>query len=216
MRLDPELLRVEFIGATVRHDPHDLPRGDIAAFFSTVSDRYGFDRLELLAEGGASLSGEGGAELILRGDQTTSCSVTGLGYREGRERVGDALSEALELFGTDEVSIEDLTLVASWDLDGPGAAKQLLADGLLSSGGSQLLDEGEASVGIKVWRRLGGGSLECLIEPMHAEPSKLYLRLVYAEQEPVGDVPAILERADEMREFLHGPLTEFVCERAPS
>jgi hypothetical protein len=216
MRLDPELLRVEFIGATVRHAPRDLPRDEIATFFSTVSDRYGFDRLELLPEGGASMSGEAGAELVLRGDQTTSCTVTGLGYREGRERVGDALSEALELFGGEEVSIEDLTLVATWDLEGAGAAKRLLADGLLSSSGSELLEEGDASVGIRVWRRLWSGTLECSIEPMHAEPSRLYVRLVYAEHEPVTEVGTILERADEVREFLHGPLTEFVCERAPS
>ncbi len=216
MRLDPELLRVEFVGVTVRHDAHELARDEVAAFFSAISDRYGFDRLELLGEGGVSMSGDGGAELVLRGDQTTSCSVTGLGYLEGRERVGDALAEALERFGTNEISIEDLTLVATWDLDGPDAARRLLADGLLSAGGTELLEDGDASVGIRVWRRLGAGTLECSIEPVHAEPSKLYVRLVYAEPEPVADVAGLLERADEVREFLHGPLTEFVCDRAPS
>ena len=41
MSPDPALLRIEFLGLTVRHDDVEMPREDLAAFFADVSDRYG-------------------------------------------------------------------------------------------------------------------------------------------------------------------------------
>ena len=87
MTPDPELLRVEFLGLTARHDPVDMPREDLALFFASISDRYGLARLEYHSDGGATFPDQDGAEFVLRHSQTASCAVTGLGYREGLERV---------------------------------------------------------------------------------------------------------------------------------
>jgi hypothetical protein len=216
VRPDPELLRVEFVGATLTHDPRALGRDVIAGFFSDVSERYGFERLELLPEGGAGLAGESGAELILRPDQVTSCSVTGLGYHEGRERVAGAMSEALERFGPDDLAIDDVTLVATWECGDEDEVRRILAAGLAGDGqeAGGLFDHDEASMGLRVWRPFGPGSLECAIEPVHAEPWRLYVRLVYAQRDPVADVGAVTDRLDAVREFLLGPVADFVLARA--
>jgi len=213
---DPELLRVEFVGATLTHEPRDLPRGLLASFFSDVSDRYGFERLELLPEGGAGLAGESGAELILRPDQVTSCSVTALGYHEGLERVAGALAEALDRFGPDDLAIDDVTLVATWECGEEEEVRRILAAGLAGDGqeAGGLLDHDEASIGLRVWRPLGSGSLECAIEPVHAEPWRLYVRLVYAQRDPVTEAGSVSERLDAVRAFLLGPVTDFVLARA--
>ncbi|MBY0395689.1 MAG: hypothetical protein K2X91_04355, partial [Thermoleophilia bacterium] len=57
---NPELLRVEFLGITVRHEEIELPRDDLALFFSEVSDRYGLSRMEYHSDAGATFSGADG------------------------------------------------------------------------------------------------------------------------------------------------------------
>lgn len=217
MNPDPELLRAEFLGMTVRHGPLELEREQVAVFFSEVGERYGFERLEIRPEGGASLSGDEGAELVLRPEQTTSCAVTRLGYREGVERVTGVLSDALDRFGAGLLTVEDMTLVASWDCgDAPDSARRVVGDGVLGidEERAELLGGEDLSMGLRIWRELGAGSIECALEPMHADPDRLYLRLVYAQVDPVLDAAALRERADAMNEYLHGPLSAFVRARA--
>ena len=132
MTPDPELLRAEFIGLTVRHGPLDLERERIAVLFSDVGPRYGFDRLEMAAEGGAGMSGEEGAELVLRPEQTTSCAVTRLGYHEGIDRVTGALADALECFEAGLLSVEDITLKVTYgSVDGDELDFTVIRDGEL-------------------------------------------------------------------------------------
>lgn len=217
MTPDPELLRAEFLGVTVRHGALELERDRVALFFSEVGSRYGFERLEVRAEGGASMSGEEGAELVLRPEQTTSCAVTRLGYREGVERVTGALAEALERFGAGLLSVEDMTLVASWDCGAqPDAARRLVSDGVLGidEERAELLGGDDLSMGLRIWREMGVGSIECALEPMHADPDRLYIRLVYAQDDPVLEAAGLRELCDAMNDFLHGPLSMFVRARA--
>ena len=56
MSPDPALLRIEFLGLTVRHDDVEMPREDLASFFADVSDRYGLNRFEYHSDAGATLS----------------------------------------------------------------------------------------------------------------------------------------------------------------
>lgn len=217
MTPDPELLRAEFIGLTVRHGPLDLERERIAVLFSDVGPRYGFDRLEMAAEGGAGMSGEEGAELVLRPEQTTSCAVTRLGYHEGIDRVTGALADALECFEAGLLSVEDITLVASWDCGGaPESARRIVADGVLGidEERAELLGGEDLSMGLRLWRELGLGSVECALEPMHSDPERLYIRLVYSQPDPVIEAGSLRECADAMNDFLHGPLSAFVRARA--
>ena len=65
-RLDPELLRTEFLGLSVRYDEIDLPREGLALFFAHECGHYGLTRFEYLSEGGAAFSGGEGAEFALR------------------------------------------------------------------------------------------------------------------------------------------------------
>ena len=77
MTLNPDLLRIEFLGVTLRHEEVDLPREDLAIFFASVADRYGLSRLEFHPDSGATFSGPDGAECALRPGQIASCGVTG-------------------------------------------------------------------------------------------------------------------------------------------
>ena len=70
MTLNPDLLRIEFLGVTLRHDEVDLPREDLAIFFASVGDRYGLSRLEFHPDAGATFSGPDGAECALRPTQS--------------------------------------------------------------------------------------------------------------------------------------------------
>lgn len=216
MSLNPDQLRAEFLGLTVRHDEISLPREDLALFFSTVSDRYGLNRFEYHPDGGATFSGPDGAEFALRATQTASCSITGLGYREGVARVGGLLVEAAERYGIGPMWIDDVTLVAVWDCELEETAREVLADGVLRVEDErlELLGGDEVAFGLRLWRRSGDASVECVLEPMHAEPSKLYLRLVHAQAEPVADAGGLVEAADALYEFLNGPLRSFVLARA--
>jgi hypothetical protein len=213
--LNPDLLRTEFLGLTVRHDEVDLPREDLAAFFASVSDRYGLSRMEYHSDPGATFSGPDGAEFVLRPGQMASCGVTALGYREGLERVVGLAGEAVERYGVGELWVEDITLVAAWDVEDPAAARRLLVDSVLQIGEDRLdlLEGDEVSLGLRIWRRRGDASLECAIEPMHSEPSKVYLRLVETLTEPLDDVAALREEVDAVHDVLVGPLRAFMMAR---
>lgn len=216
MSLNPDLLRIEFLGVTLRHDEVDLPREDLAIFFASMGDRYGLTRLEFHADAGATFSGPDGAECVLRPAQIASCGVTAMGYREGLERVAGVVGEAVERYGIGELWIEDITLVAVWDAEDPEAARELLVDDILQMDEDRLglLEGDEVSMGLRIWRRSGESSLECAVEPMHAEPSKVYLRLVQTQGEVIADTAALRDACDGVRDFLAGPLTAFLTARA--
>lgn len=216
MTPNPDLLRIEFLGLTVRHDEVPLPREDLAVFFASVSDRYGLSRLEYHSDPGATFSGADGAEFVLRPTQMASCGVTGLGYREGLERVVGLVGEAVDRYGVGDLWVEDITLVAVWDVEDPDAARSLLVENVLQIDEDRLdLLEGEdVTLGLRIWRRTGESSLECAIEPMHAEPSKVYIRLVQTLGDVVPDPAALREAADAVHDFLVGPLRAFMMARA--
>lgn len=216
MSLNPDLLRIEFLGVTLRHDEVDLPREDLAIFFASVGERYGLSRLEFNADAGATFSGPDGAECSLRPTQITSCGVTGMGYREGLERVVGLVGEAAERYGLGELWIEDLTLVAIWDAGDPEAARGLLVNDVLRMEDDRLdlLEGDDVSLGLRIWRRAGESSLEVAVEPMHAEPSKVYLRLVQTQGEVLADAAALAEATDAVHDYLTGPLTAFMMARA--
>jgi hypothetical protein len=212
---NPDLLRIEFLGLTVRHDEVALPREDLAIFFASVSDRYGLSRLEYHSDPGATFSGSDGAEFVLRPSQMASCGVTGLGYREGLERVVGLVGEAVERYGIGEMWVEDITLVAVWDVEDPEAARSLLVEDVLQIDDDrlELLEGEEVTLGLRIWRRAGESSLECAIEPMHAEPSKVYIRLVQTLGDVTSDAAALREAADAVHDFLVGPLRAFMMAR---
>ena len=216
MSPNPDLLRIEFLGLTIRHEEVDLPREELAALFAAVSDRYGLSRLEFHSDAGATFSGPEGAEFVLRPSQTASCGVTGMGYREGVERVIGLVDEALERFGIDEVWIEDVTVVAVWDVEEPEAARRLLTDEVLGVDEDRLalLGGDDVALGLRIWRRSGDASLECAVEPVHSEPSKVYIRLVQTGGDALTDAAGLREAADGVVDFLTGPLAEFMTARA--
>jgi hypothetical protein len=218
MSLNPDLLRVEFLGLTVRHDPADMPRDDLALFFASISDRYGLARLEYHSDGGATYSGNDGAEFVLRPSQTASCAVTGLGYREGLERVVGLVEEAVERYEIGQLWIEDVTLVAVWDLEDADVVRELLAGSLLQidSDRLELLGGDDVAVGLRIWRQAGDAAMECAVEPMHSEPSKVYIRLVHTQGDELAEANALREVADGVYAFLLGPLTSFIMARARS
>ncbi len=216
MSLNPDLLRIEFLGVTLRHEEVDLPREDLAIFFASVGDRYGLSRLEFHSEAGATFSGPDGAECALRPTQIASCGVTGMGYREGLERVVGLVGEAAERYGIGELWIEDVTLVAIWDAGDPEAARGLLVNDVLRMEDDRLdlLEGDDVSLGLRIWRRAGESSLEVAVEPMHAEPSKVYLRLVQTQGEVLADAAALKDATDAVHDYLTGPLAAFMMARA--
>lgn len=212
-----ELLRVEFLGVTVRHEEVPLERADLALHFADIGERHGLTRMDYHDAGaaGATLSGPDGAELALRPGQIGACGVTSLGYREGLERVVGAVAESVERFGVGRMWAEDITLVAVWDLEDPDTARALLTDDILRVDDERLemLGGDDVSLGLRIWKRSGESSLECAIEPMHAEPAKLYLRLMLTDGEPLADIAALTELVDGVHEYLTGPLRSFVLAR---
>lgn len=216
MSLNPDLLRIEFLGVTLRHEEVDLPREDLAIFFASVGDRYGLSRLEFHPEAGATFSGPDGAECALRPTQIASCGVTGMGYREGLERVVGIVGEAAERYGIGELWIEDVTLVAIWDAGDPEAARGLLVNDVLRMEDDrlELLEGDDVSLGLRIWRRAGESSIEVAVEPMHAEPSKVYLRLVQTQGEVLADAAALKDATDAVHDYLTGPLAAFMMARA--
>ena len=123
-----------------------------------------------------------------------------MGYREGRERIVGLIDEATERYGIGDTWVEDITLVAVWDVGDPDAARELLVDNVLrlDEDRLELLEGDEVTLGLRIWRRAGEASLECAIEPMHSEPSKVYIRLVQTggEADPRRDGAA---RGDRRR-----------------
>lgn len=211
-----DLLRIEFLGVTLRHDEVELPREDLAAFFAAVADRYGLSRMEFHSDAGATFSGADGAECVLRPSQIASCGVTGMGYREGLERVVGLVAEATERYGLGELWVDDITLVAVWDVEDAEAARALLVDDMLriEPDRLELLEGDEVTLGLRIWRRAGESSLEVAVEPMHAEPTKVYLRLLHTQPGVLPDVAALRETADSVYDFLVGPLASFVTARS--
>lgn len=212
MTPNPELLRTEFLGVTVRYDEVELPREDVAIFFADTSNRYGLNRFEYHADGGATFSGPEGAEFVVRPAHGASCGVTRLGIQEGLERVTGLMGEAAERYRIGQMWIEDVTLVAIWDCESEEAARRLLAEDIMRFDEERvsLLGDEDLAVGLRIWRRLGDGTLDCSLEPMHADPTKLYLRLAYGQPDPVPDVPAVTGLVHLVHDFLQGPLRSFV------
>lgn len=220
MSPDPELLRAEFLGITVRHEETVRDREAAALLLARFGTAYDLNRLEFGDEG-ATLSGPSGSELVLRSTQTAAAGVTNLGFHEGLERVQGLLEEGLAHVGADRLWIEDLTLIAVWDTEDPEGARRYLTDEVLGLDAErrELLggdddEEEAASHGLRVWRRLGEGALDIAVEPMHTDPSRMYLRLVYAQDEPVYDLQEVAARAEAVDAYLHGPLASFIQARA--
>ncbi len=215
MTPNPDLLRIEFLGITAHHDEVDMPREDLALFFAGLSGPYALTRLEYHSDAGATFSGPDGAECVLRPGQIASCGVTSLGYREGLGRVAGLLSEAVDRYGIGQLWVDDITRVAVWDVEDSESARELLVGSMLQVDEERLdlLGGEHVSLGLRIWRRAGDSALEVAIEPMHSEPSKVYIRLVQSQSEPM-DAASVAEAADSVHDFLQGPLKSFVLARA--
>ncbi len=215
MTPNPDLLRIEFLGITAHHDEVEMPREDLALFFAGLSGPYALTRLEYHSDAGATFSGPDGAECVLRPGQIASCGVTSLGYREGLGRVAGLLSEAVDRYGIGQLWVDDITLVAVWDVEDSESARELLVGSMLQVDEERLdlLGGEHVSLGLRIWRRAGDSALEVAIEPMHSEPSKVYIRLVQSQSEPM-DAASVAEAADSVHDFLQGPLKSFVLARA--
>ena len=127
------------------------------------------------------------------------------------------MGEAVERYGIGEMWVEDITIVAVWDVGDEEAARALLVENVLQIDEDRLdlLQADEVSLGLRIWRRRGETSLECAVEPMHSEPSKVYIRLVAdVSRTTLADVAALREAADAVHEFLLGPLAAFMMARA--
>lgn len=211
--MNPDLLRSEFLGVTVRFDDVDLPRDDLAAFFSLVSASYDLPRFEFHPEGGATFSSSEGSEFVIKPEHAACGGVTRLGFSEGLERVEGLLGEAIERYGIGPMWLDDVTLVATWDLEDEDAGRRLLIDDVLRFSDDRLshFEGGEdLSLGLRVWRSLGEGTVDCSIEPMHADHSRIYLRLVYSQRDQMPDLGTLLRAVEDVNEFLHGPVKSFV------
>ena len=217
MTPDPELLRTEFLGVTVRFEDVPLDREDLALFFARAGGRYELHRFEYHPEGGVTMAGADGTEFILRPGQISSCGVTRLGLGEGSQRVVGLLAEAADRYGVGPMWVDDATVVAAWDLQDEDAARTLLLDDVARLDEERLAPLGPAadlSVGLRVWRSLGDGSLDLSLEPMHADTSKVYIRLAFSQPDPVADTAALSAVVDRLAEYLQGPVTEFVVSLA--
>jgi hypothetical protein len=210
--MNPDLLRAEFLGVTVRFDDVELPRDDLASFFSLVSSSYDLPRFEYHAEGGATFSSAEGSEFVIKPGHAACGGVTRLGFHEGLERVEGLVGEAVERYGIGPMWLDDVTLVATWDLEDEDAGKRLLIDDVLRFDEERLalFDGEDLSLGLRVWRSLGEGTVDCSIEPMHADHSRIYLRLVYSQRDQTIDLQSLLAAVEEVNQFLHGPVKSFV------
>lgn len=210
--MNAELLRSEFLGVTVRFDDVDLPRDDLATFFASVSGSYDLPRFEYHLEGGATFSSPEGSEFVLKPGHAACGGVTNLGFAQGLERVEGLLGEAIERYAIGSMWIDDVTLVATWDLEGEDAGRRLLIEDVLRFDDDRmaLLDGDDLSLGLRVWRALGDGTVDCSIEPMHADHSRIYLRLVYSQREISMDLPGLLAAVEDVNDFLHGQIKSFV------
>jgi hypothetical protein len=121
----------------------------------------------------------------------------------------------VERYGIGPLWVDDVTLVAVWDVEDAETARELLVGSMLQVDEERLdmLGGEDVSLGLRIWRRAGDSTLEVAIEPMHAEPSKVYIRLVQSQSEPM-DAASVVEAADAVHDFLQGPLKSFVLARA--
>ena len=200
----------------VRYDDVELDREDLALFFAREATHYDLTRMEFLPEGGAHLSGAESAEFALRPGGATCGGTIRLGVGEGVERVAGLLGEAVRRYGIGPLWIDDITLVASWDCGAEDAARKLISEDVVRVDETRLstIADEETSIGLRLWRRLGDGSLDVSIEPMHADTAKLYLRLAYSQQDPVAEMAELTSAVDSVSDFLRGPLRSFVLEVA--
>ncbi len=210
--MNSELLRSEFLGVTVRFDDVEMPREDLATFFSLVSNSYDLPRFEYHAEGGATFSSHEGSEFVIKPSHAACGGVTNLGFAQGLERVDGLMREAIERYGIGPLWLDDVTLVATWDLEEEDAGRRLLIEDVLRFDDDRmaLFDGDDLSLGLRVWRSLGEGTVDCSIEPMHADHSRIYLRLVYSQRDITLDLPALLAAVEDVNTFLHGPVKSFV------
>lgn len=210
--MNSELLRSEFLGVTVRFDDVEMPRDDLASFFSLVSASYDLPRFEYHAEGGATFSSHEGSEFVIKPSHAACGGVTNLGFTQGLERVDGLMGEAIERYGIGPLWLDDVTLVATWDLEEEDAGRRLLIEDVLRFDDDRmaLFDGEDLSLGLRVWRSLGEGTVDCSIEPMHADHSRIYLRLVYSQRDITLDLPALLAAVGDVNTFLHGPVKSFV------
>ncbi|HJZ61832.1 MAG TPA: hypothetical protein VKD47_06740 [Miltoncostaeaceae bacterium] len=214
--MNPDLLRTEFLGVTVRYDDVELPREDLAAFFASVSDSYGLPRFEYHDDGGATLSSTEGSELVIRPGHAACGGVTRLGFAEGLERLDGLLGEAISRYGIGPMWLDDVTLVATWDLEDEEAGRRLLMEDVLRFDEERLapLEGEDLSLGLRIWRGLGDGTVDCSLEPMHADPSRIYIRLVYSQREQTADLGQVLGAVEAVHGFLQGPVKSFVLSLA--
>ena len=210
--MNSELLRSEFLGVTVRFDDVEMARDDLASFFALVSSSYDLPRFEYHHEGGATFSNHEGSEFVIKPNHAACGGVTNLGFAQGLERVDGLLGEAIERYGIGPLWLDDVTLVATWDLEDEDAGRRLLIEDVLRFDDERmsLLDGEDLSLGLRVWRSLGEGTVDCSIEPMHADHSRIYLRLVYSQRDIAMDLPGLLAAVEEVNGFLHGPIKSFV------
>ena len=210
--MNAELLRSEFLGVTVRFDDVDLPREDLAAFFSAVSGSYDLPRFEYHTDGGATFSSPEGSEFVIKPGHMACGGVTHLGFSQGLDRVNGLVGDAIERYGIGPMWLDDVTLVATWDLEDEDAGRRLLIEDVLRFDDDRmsLLDGEDLSLGLRVWRTLGEGTVDCSIEPMHADHSRIYLRLVYSQRDITVDLATLLSAVEDVNEFLHGPIKSFV------
>ena len=210
--MNSELLRSEFLGVTVRFDDVEMPREDLASFFSLVSSSYDLPRFEYHPEGGATFSNQEGSEFVIKPNHAACGGVTQLGFAQGLERVDGLLGEAIERYAIGPLWLDDVTLVATWDLEEEDAGRRLLIEDVLRFDDERmaLFDGDDLSLGLRVWRSLGEGTVDCSIEPMHADHSRIYLRLVYSQRDITLDLAALLAAVEDVNTFLHGPVKSFV------
>ena len=197
---------------TVRFDDVEMRRDDLASFFSLVSASYDLPRFEYHAEGGATFSSHEGSEFVIKPNHAACGGVTNLGFAQGLERVDGLLGEAIERYGIGPLWLDDVTLVATWDLEEEDAGRRLLIEDVLRFDDDRmaLFDGDDLSLGLRVWRSLGEGTVDCSIEPMHADHSRIYLRLVYSQRDITLNLPALLAAVEDVNTFLHGPVKSFV------
>ena len=217
MSLNPDLLRVEFLGLTVRHDPVDMPRDDLALFFSAISERYGLSRLEYHSDGGATYSGNDGAEFVLRpvadrivrGHQPRLSRGPGARGRASSRRPSSAMRSGSSGSRTSPSSRSGTSRTPSSCTSCSRAASCRSTPSASGCSGGD-----DVAVGLRIWRRSGDAAMECAVEPMHSEPSKVYIRLVQTQEDELAEASGLREICDAVYAFLLGPLTSFILARA--
>ena len=169
-----------------------------------VSDRYGLTRLEYHSDGGATFSGPDGAEFVLRPAQMASCGVTGLGYREGLERVGGLIDEAIDRYGIGPIWVEDMTLVAIWDIEDEDAGRLLMENILrVDEERLELLGGEDLRSGLRIWRRSARAPWSARSSP--CTPSRPRSTSAWSRPARGHRPAALLAAGDAVHDFLRAP-----------